>query len=97
MLRVNIHRRDGAAASTASKVLAVVLVAVALACAVLLILGLWILLAIAVCTMAIVALVRALLPRGRARERTGRGHVVIEGHATTLRKTDEAGGKERAS
>jgi Flp pilus assembly protein TadB len=97
MMRIHIQRRYGANASTASKVLAVVLVVVALACAVLLILGLWILLAIAVCTMAIVALVRALLPRGRARNRTAKGHVVIEGHATTLREPDEASGKERAS
>jgi len=92
MLRVNIHRRDGASASTASKVLAVVLVAVALACAVLLALGLWILLAVAVCAMAIVALVRAVLPRSRASDGARNGHV-IEGRATTLRETDEAGGR----
>ena len=96
MMRVHIHRRDGANASTASKVLVFVLVVIGLVCAVLLVLGLWILLAIAVCTMAVVALVRALLPRGRARERTAKGHVIIEGHATTHRDTGDAGGKEGA-
>lgn len=97
MLRVHIHRRGGADASTASKALGFVLLAVGLACVVLLLLGLWILLAIAFTTMAVVALVRTMRPRGRARERMAEGHVTIEERATTLRDLDDLGGRESSS
>lgn len=97
MIRVHIHRRGGAEASTASKALGFVLVAVGLACVVLLSLGLWILLAIAFTTMAVVALVRAVLPSGRARERTAEDHATIEERATKLHDLDDVGGRERSS
>lgn len=97
MIRVHIRGLGGAEASTASKALAFVLVAVGLACVVLLLLGLWILLAIAFTTMAVVALVRAMLPRGRARERKAYGPAIIEGRSTTLRDLHDAGGKESSS
>ena len=97
MIRVNIHRRGGVDASTSSKALGFVLVAVGLACVVLLLLGLWILLAIAFTTMAVVALVRAVLTRTRARERMTESHSIIEGESTTLRDLEDAGGKESSS
>lgn len=95
MIKIHFHGRAGA--SPASKVLGFVLVAVGLACVVLLLLGLWILLAVAFTTMAVVALVRAMLPRSGARKRVDDGHVVIEGQGTTLRDLDDVGGKESSS
>ena len=97
MIRVRIHRQDGVETSTTSKVLGIVLVAVGLACVVLLLLGLWILLAIAFTTMAVVALVRAMLPRSRARERMREGPAIIDGKSTTLRDSDDLVGKKRSS
>jgi membrane protein implicated in regulation of membrane protease activity len=96
MIRVNIHRRGGVDASTSSKALGFVLVAVGLACVVLLLLGLWLLLAIAFTTMAVVALVRAVLTRSHARERMTEGHSIIEGEARCC-AMDDAGGKESSS
>jgi membrane protein implicated in regulation of membrane protease activity len=93
MLKVHIHRA-GASASPASKAFAVVLVVVGIACVVLLLLGLWILLAVAFTTMAIVALVRTMLPRRGTRERVGEGPVVIEGQSTTVHDLEDARGKE---
>jgi len=91
MLKVHIHRA-GASASPASKALAFVLVVVGIACVVLLLLGLWILLAVAFTTMAILALVRTMLPR-HGRERV-EGHAVIEGHSTTVRDLEDERAKE---
>ena len=57
----------------------------------------WILLAIAFTTMAVVALVRAVLVRSRARERTGEGSAIIDGQSTTLRGSEDLVGKKRSS
>jgi membrane protein implicated in regulation of membrane protease activity len=88
MIRVRIRRHDGVETSTTSKILGIMLVAVGLACVVLLLLGLWILLAIAFTTMAVVALVRAMLRRSRARERMREGPTIIDGKSATLRDSD---------
>jgi len=100
MLRLHIHRRGGRDASTASKLLGVVLVVFALACVVLMFLGLWILLAVVFAAMAIAALAGAVLPSGRARKPVVGTHTIIDGQATTLRDVDGVngvGGKEGAS
>jgi uncharacterized membrane protein YjjP (DUF1212 family) len=89
MPRVHIRLQGGPGASKTSKLLAFVLVAIALVCIALLFLGLWILLAIAFAAMAIVVLVRALLPSGRAREPMVETHATLEGQATTLHDADE--------
>ena len=68
--------------------LGVMLVAVGLACVVLPLLGLWILLAIAFATMAVVAFVRTMLRRTRARERRREGPTIIDGKSATLRDSD---------
>ena len=97
MIRVHIHRRSGAEVSTANKALGFVLLAVGLACVVLLLLGLWILVAFALTAMAVVALVRAMLPKSRARERKVDGHEIVEGQSTTLHDLDDVGGNESSS
>ena len=97
MIRIRIHRQDGVETSTTNKALGIVLVAAGLACVVLLLLGLWILLAIAFITMAVVALVRAMLPRSRVRGRMGAGPAIIDGKSTTLRDSDDVVGKKSSS
>jgi membrane protein implicated in regulation of membrane protease activity len=97
MIRVHIRRQNGVETSTTSKALGIALVAVGLACVVLLLLGLWILLAIAFTTMAIVALVRAMLPRSRARERMAESPAIIDGKSTKLRDDNDGVGKKSSS
>jgi hypothetical protein len=84
MIRVHFHPRKGVEASAASKALGFVLLAIGLVCVVLLLLGLWILLAFAFTTMAVVAAVRAMLPRSPARERKAGEHEIIEGQSRKI-------------